>query len=55
MVDKAVRDKMDIVISTPLRLVAAIQAGHLELDKYVDSFFYNPVAHVAWQCSTSYS
>lgn len=27
----------DIIVSTPLRLVAAIQAGNLELQKYVES------------------
>ncbi|KAJ2933602.1 hypothetical protein H1R20_g3509, partial [Candolleomyces eurysporus] len=30
--DKSVRDKVDIIISTPLRLIAALQEGHLELD-----------------------
>ncbi|KAJ2919228.1 hypothetical protein MD484_g1081, partial [Candolleomyces efflorescens] len=30
--DKSVRDKVDIIISTPLRLIAALQEGHLVLD-----------------------
>ncbi|KAF8665143.1 hypothetical protein AX16_000609 [Volvariella volvacea WC 439] len=32
LTDKSARDKVDIIISTPLRLVASLQAGDLELD-----------------------
>ncbi|EJF58459.1 P-loop containing nucleoside triphosphate hydrolase protein [Dichomitus squalens LYAD-421 SS1] len=32
LADKKVREKIDIIISTPLRLVASLQAGNLELD-----------------------
>ncbi|KAI0809269.1 P-loop containing nucleoside triphosphate hydrolase protein [Irpex lacteus] len=32
LADKAVRDKVDVIISTPLRMVAAMQAGNLQLD-----------------------
>ncbi|KAI0344066.1 P-loop containing nucleoside triphosphate hydrolase protein [Trametopsis cervina] len=32
LADKNVRDKVDIIISTPLRMVAAVQEGNLELD-----------------------
>ncbi|PIL30882.1 transporter [Ganoderma sinense ZZ0214-1] len=32
LVDKKVREKIDLIISTPLRLVASLQAGNLELD-----------------------
>lgn len=38
---------LDIIISTPLRLVSALQAGHLELDKWAHSPFgiYTSVVH----------
>ncbi|KAI0735604.1 P-loop containing nucleoside triphosphate hydrolase protein [Earliella scabrosa] len=32
LADKKVREKIDLIISTPLRLVASLQAGNLELD-----------------------
>ncbi|RPD81574.1 P-loop containing nucleoside triphosphate hydrolase protein [Lentinus tigrinus ALCF2SS1-7] len=32
LADKKVREKTDLIISTPLRLVASLQAGNLELD-----------------------
>lgn len=33
LADKTVRDNVDIIVSTPLRVVGAIEAGTLELSK----------------------
>ncbi|KAF5369793.1 hypothetical protein D9758_001379 [Tetrapyrgos nigripes] len=60
--DKAARDKVDIIISTPLRLVASLQSGSLELnnvrhlildeaDRMLDSEFHNQVQEIAAGCS----
>ncbi|KAI0825230.1 P-loop containing nucleoside triphosphate hydrolase protein [Trametes gibbosa] len=60
--DKNVRDKIDLIISTPLRLVAALQAGHLELnnvrhvvldeaDRMLDTEFLEQIEVVIGACS----
>ncbi|KAI6134153.1 P-loop containing nucleoside triphosphate hydrolase protein [Pisolithus croceorrhizus] len=60
--DKVVRDKVDIIISTPLRLVAAIQEGNLELnnvrhlildeaDRLLDNEFIAQVQEVVAACT----
>ncbi|KAI6005063.1 P-loop containing nucleoside triphosphate hydrolase protein [Pisolithus orientalis] len=60
--DKNVRDKVDIIISTPLRLVAAIQEGSLELnnvrhlildeaDRLLDNEFIAQVQEVVAVCT----
>ncbi|KAH8086609.1 P-loop containing nucleoside triphosphate hydrolase protein [Cristinia sonorae] len=60
--DKNVRDKVDIVISTPLRLVAAMQSGSVELsnvrhlvldeaDRMLDAEFLSQVQEVIAGCS----
>ncbi|OJA11435.1 hypothetical protein AZE42_04586 [Rhizopogon vesiculosus] len=60
--DKNVRDKVDIIISTPLRLVASIQEGKLELnnvqhlvldeaDRMLDSEFLSQVQEVIAACT----
>ncbi|KAG1749675.1 P-loop containing nucleoside triphosphate hydrolase protein [Suillus paluster] len=60
--DKNVRDKVDIIISTPLRLVASIQEGHLELnnvqhlvldeaDRMLDPEFLSQVQEVIAACT----
>ncbi|THV05389.1 P-loop containing nucleoside triphosphate hydrolase protein [Dendrothele bispora CBS 962.96] len=60
--DKAARDKVDIIISTPLRLVASIQSGSLELnnvrhlildeaDRMLDSEFHDQVQEIVAACT----
>ncbi|CDO70922.1 hypothetical protein BN946_scf184829.g30 [Trametes cinnabarina] len=60
--DKTVGDKVDIMISTPLRLVASLQAGNLELnnvrhvvldeaDRMLDAEFLNQVQEVIAACT----
>lgn len=60
--DKNVRDKVDIIVSTPLRLVASIQEGNLELnnvqylvldeaDRMLDSEFLSQVQEVIGACT----
>ncbi|KAH7883921.1 P-loop containing nucleoside triphosphate hydrolase protein [Phlebopus sp. FC_14] len=60
--DKNVRDKVDIVISTPLRLVAAIQEGDINLnnvrhlvldeaDRLLDTEFIGQVQEVVAACT----
>ncbi|KAF9259626.1 P-loop containing nucleoside triphosphate hydrolase protein [Marasmius fiardii PR-910] len=60
--DKSVRDKVDIIISTPLRLVASLQSGKLSLsnvrhlildeaDRMLDSEFLPQVQEVIAACS----
>ncbi|KAI6159532.1 P-loop containing nucleoside triphosphate hydrolase protein [Pisolithus thermaeus] len=60
--DKVVRDKVDIIISTPLRLVAAVQEGNLELnnvrhlildeaDRLLDNEFIAQVQEVVAACT----
>ncbi|KAG1769641.1 P-loop containing nucleoside triphosphate hydrolase protein [Suillus occidentalis] len=60
--DKSVRDKVDIIISTPLRLVASIQEGNLELnnvqhlvldeaDRMLDPEFLSQVQEVIAACT----
>lgn len=60
--DKNVRDKVDIIISTPLRLVASIQEGNLELnnvqhlvldeaDRMLDPEFLSQVQEVIAACT----
>ncbi|OSX67895.1 hypothetical protein POSPLADRAFT_1043079 [Postia placenta MAD-698-R-SB12] len=62
LADKSVRDKVDIVISTPLRLVSALQAGHLELhnvrhvvldeaDRMLDTEFLPQVQEIISACT----
>ncbi|TCD66769.1 RNA-dependent ATPase rok1 [Steccherinum ochraceum] len=62
--DKNVRDKVDIIISTPLRLVAAIQSGTVELknvrhlvldeaDRMLDSEFLPQIQEILAGCSHS--
>ncbi|KAH9850665.1 P-loop containing nucleoside triphosphate hydrolase protein [Lenzites betulinus] len=62
--DKNVRDKIDLIISTPLRLVASLQAGHLELnnvrhvvldeaDRMLDTEFLEQVEEVIAACTHS--
>lgn len=62
LADKNVRDKVDIIISTPLRLVAALQAGHIELnnvrhlildeaDRMLDPEFLDQVQEIVAACS----
>ncbi|KIK99892.1 hypothetical protein PAXRUDRAFT_822253 [Paxillus rubicundulus Ve08.2h10] len=60
--DKGVRDKVDIIISTPLRLVASIQEGNLDLnnvrhlildeaDRLLDTEFVAQVQEVVAACT----
>ncbi|THH17213.1 hypothetical protein EW146_g3554 [Bondarzewia mesenterica] len=60
--DKSVRDNVDIIISTPLRLVASLQSGNLELsnvqhlildeaDRMLDAEFISQVQEVAASCT----
>nr|GAT43614.1 predicted protein [Mycena chlorophos] len=62
--DKAARDKVDIVISTPLRLVSALKAGNLELgnvrhlildeaDRMLDPEFLSQIEEVVAACTHS--
>ncbi|KAH9927466.1 P-loop containing nucleoside triphosphate hydrolase protein [Epithele typhae] len=62
LADKNARDKTDIVISTPLRLVASLQAGNLELDnvrhlvldeadRMLDTEFLEQVQEVVAACT----
>ncbi|KAI0761689.1 P-loop containing nucleoside triphosphate hydrolase protein [Trametes elegans] len=62
--DKKVREKIDIIISTPLRLVASLQAGNLELDnvkhlvldeadRMLDAEFLEQVQEVIAACTHS--
>ncbi|KAJ7293807.1 P-loop containing nucleoside triphosphate hydrolase protein [Mycena rebaudengoi] len=62
LADKSVRDKVDIIISTPLRLVLSLQAGSLELnnvrhlildeaDRMLDSEFFPQVEEIVAACS----
>ncbi|TFY82358.1 hypothetical protein EWM64_g1652 [Hericium alpestre] len=62
LADKNVRDKVDIIISTPLRLVAAIQGGNLELanvrhlildeaDRMLDPEFLSQIEEIVAACS----
>ncbi|KAG7090794.1 hypothetical protein E1B28_009878 [Marasmius oreades] len=62
--DKTVRDKVDIIISTPLRLVASLQSGNLSLsnvrhlildeaDRMLDSEFLPQLQEVVAACSHS--
>ncbi|CAA7259991.1 unnamed protein product [Cyclocybe aegerita] len=61
---KAARDKVDIIISTPLRLVAALQEGNLELnnvrhlvldeaDRMLDTEFMPQIQEIVAACSHS--
>ncbi|KAI0367512.1 P-loop containing nucleoside triphosphate hydrolase protein [Pilatotrama ljubarskyi] len=60
--DKRVREKIDLIISTPLRLVASLQAGNLELnnvrhvvldeaDRMLDTEFLEQVQEVIAACT----
>ncbi|TFK76714.1 P-loop containing nucleoside triphosphate hydrolase protein [Pluteus cervinus] len=60
--DRDVRDKTDIIVSTPLRLVASLQSGGLELhnvrhlvldeaDRLLDSEFLSQVEEVVAACT----
>ncbi|KAK7694190.1 hypothetical protein QCA50_001370 [Cerrena zonata] len=60
--DKNVRDKVDMIISTPLRLVSAIQSGQVELsnvrhlvldeaDRMLDTEFLDQVQEIVAGCS----
>ncbi|KAJ6626910.1 P-loop containing nucleoside triphosphate hydrolase protein [Mycena sp. CBHHK59/15] len=62
LANKSVRDKVDIIISTPLRLVASLQSGGLELnnvrhlvldeaDRMLDSEFFPQVEEIVAACS----
>ncbi|KAI0932728.1 hypothetical protein AcW1_000238 [Taiwanofungus camphoratus] len=62
LADRNARDKVDIIISTPLRLVSALQAGHLELDnvrhmildeadRMLDTEFLSQVQEVIAACT----
>lgn len=62
LADRAVRDKVDIIISTPLRLVSSLQAGDLELknvrhlildeaDRMLDPEFLPQVEEVIASCT----
>ncbi|KAH9836593.1 P-loop containing nucleoside triphosphate hydrolase protein [Rhodofomes roseus] len=62
LADKSVRDKVDIIISSPLRLVSALQAGSLELhnvrhvildeaDRMLDAEFLSQVQEVIAACT----
>ncbi|KAF5336926.1 hypothetical protein D9611_003439 [Ephemerocybe angulata] len=60
--DKSIRDKVDIIISTPLRLVSSIQEGSLELenvrhlvldeaDRLLDSEFLEQIQEITAACT----
>ncbi|KAG6857616.1 hypothetical protein H0H87_010184 [Tephrocybe sp. NHM501043] len=62
LADKAVRDKVDIIISTPLRLVASLQSGRLDLnnvrhlvldeaDRMLDSEFFPQIEEILASCT----
>ncbi|KAL1749132.1 P-loop containing nucleoside triphosphate hydrolase protein [Schizophyllum fasciatum] len=62
LADRAVRDKVDIIISTPLRLVSSLQTGDLELqnvrhlildeaDRMLDPEFLPQVEEVITSCT----
>ncbi|KAJ7596773.1 P-loop containing nucleoside triphosphate hydrolase protein [Mycena floridula] len=62
LVDKNARDKVDIVISTPLRLVSTLQSGVLDLnnvrhlildeaDRMLDSEFLSQIQEIVAACS----
>lgn len=62
LTDKSVRDKVDIIISTPLRLVASLQSGNLDLhnvrhlildeaDRMLDSEFLPQIQEVLASCT----
>ncbi|KIM84664.1 hypothetical protein PILCRDRAFT_818255 [Piloderma croceum F 1598] len=62
LADKSVRDKVDIIVSTPLRLVSSLQAGNLELhnvrhlildeaDRMLDSEFLPQVQEITAACT----
>ncbi|KAF8213622.1 P-loop containing nucleoside triphosphate hydrolase protein [Mycena galopus ATCC 62051] len=62
LADKSTRDKVDIIISTPLRLVASLKSGGLELnnvrhlildeaDRMLDSEFFPQVEEILAACS----
>ncbi|KAM5530191.1 hypothetical protein V8D89_016143 [Ganoderma adspersum] len=62
LIDKNVREKIDLIISTPLRLVASLQTGNLELDnvrhlildeadRMLDSEFMEQVQEVIAACT----
>ncbi|KAL0950684.1 hypothetical protein HGRIS_007463 [Hohenbuehelia grisea] len=64
LADKNVRDKVDIVISTPLRLVSSLQAGALDLnnvrhlvldeaDRMLDAEFLPQIQEIVGACSRS--
>ncbi|KAI0762573.1 P-loop containing nucleoside triphosphate hydrolase protein [Fomes fomentarius] len=62
LTDQKVREKIDVIISTPLRLVASLQAGNLELhnvrhlvldeaDRMLDTEFLEQVQEVVAACT----
>ncbi|KAG6866249.1 hypothetical protein C0991_006836 [Blastosporella zonata] len=62
LADRAVRDKVDIIISTPLRLVASLQSGRLDLnnvrhlvldeaDRMLDSEFFPQIEEILASCT----
>ncbi|KAF8061008.1 P-loop containing nucleoside triphosphate hydrolase protein [Lyophyllum atratum] len=62
LADKNVRDKVDIIISTPLRLVASLQSGKLDLnnvrhiildeaDRMLDSEFFPQIEEILASCT----
>ncbi|KAG6837905.1 hypothetical protein H0H93_013058 [Arthromyces matolae] len=62
LADKTVRDKVDIIISTPLRLVASLQAGKLDLnnvrhlvldeaDRMLDDEFFPQIEEILAACT----
>ncbi|KAF8973799.1 P-loop containing nucleoside triphosphate hydrolase protein [Flammula alnicola] len=62
---KSARDKVDIIISTPLRLVAALQQGNLELnnvqhlvldeaDRMLDAEFMDQIQEIVAACTHSH-
>ncbi|KAJ7601683.1 P-loop containing nucleoside triphosphate hydrolase protein [Mycena polygramma] len=62
LADKSTRDKVDIIISTPLRLVASLRSGGLELnnvrhlildeaDRMLDSEFFPQVEEILAACT----